>query len=223
MASDGVGETDSDSNPGSQNLSSSGEHLDEPPAERSAARSRASEAEIRAEEARPPKPTERLNVDTVEQQHDIFESGRAFASWLTICAVGYLVLCLSLTAHHLFSSGFKPGDRIDRDLVASHSTLVVDEDATARERQKARDSVVPVFKKNPDADRESLKSLNDKFARVAELEKAGLVPWPINPESLPANTSLFLLSTRKRSTISSPPRRQSLCTMMRYWTCCAQS
>jgi cyclic-di-AMP phosphodiesterase PgpH len=115
-------------------------------------------------------------LSLIEPHHDIFHSGRAFAAWLTICALGFLALCLSLTAHHLFSTGFKPGDKVDRDLVATHSTLVVDEDATTRERQKIRDAVVPVFKKNRSADEESLKSLRAKISIVGELQKAGLVP-----------------------------------------------
>jgi cyclic-di-AMP phosphodiesterase PgpH len=131
-------------------------------------------------------------LSLVEPHHDIFQSGRAFAGWLTICALGFLALCLSLTAHHLFAAGFKAGDRIDHDLVATHSTLIVDEEATARERQKIQDSVVPVFKKNRKADEESLKSLRDKINGVAELQKAGLVPLSDQSGLTPVE-HLFLL------------------------------
>ncbi len=113
---------------------------------------------------------------SLERNHNIFQSGGALAIWLAICLSGFFALSLSLTAHHIFNSDFKPGERIDQDLIAARSTLVIDASATERERQKVRNSIVPVFKKNSSRDQESVDNLQRRLAAIEQLQKAGIVP-----------------------------------------------
>ncbi len=117
-------------------------------------------------------------LGTVESHHAIFQSGGALVSWLLICVSGFVALCFCLTAHHLFNPGFKVGERVEHDLVATHATLVVDDEATKAKQKKARTAVVPVFVKNRAADEESVHGLKSRLETVSKMQKAGLAPLP---------------------------------------------
>jgi putative nucleotidyltransferase with HDIG domain len=117
-------------------------------------------------------------LGAAEPHHAIFQSGGALFSWLLICLTGFIALCFFLTTHHLFNPGFKVGERVERDLVATHATLVVDEEATKAEQRRARKAVVPVFVKNRAADEESVQGLKERLDLVSKMQKAGLTPLP---------------------------------------------
>lgn len=128
-----------------------------------------------------------VELGVAEHHHAIFQSGGALASWLVICVTGFVALCFFLTAHHLFKPGFKVGERVEHDLVATHATLVVDEEATKAEQRKARKAVVPVFVKNRAADEESVQGLKSRVERVVLMQKAGLLPLPDSSTFTPAD------------------------------------
>ncbi len=113
-----------------------------------------------------------------ETHHPIFQSNGAFFSWLATCIVGLAALCLFLTQHHIFSSAFKPGEMVDRDLVATRAALVVDDAATAQEQLKARQRVMPVFKRNSLYVEPNVKALNQLLLKISELQQSGLSPLP---------------------------------------------
>jgi cyclic-di-AMP phosphodiesterase PgpH len=125
-----------------------------------------------------PPPKSPAELGTAESHHAIFQSGGALVSWLLICITGFVALCFCLTAHHLFNPGFKVGERVEHDLIATHATLVVDEEATKTEQKKARTAVVPVFVKNRAADAESVQGLKNRLDTVSKIQKAGLAPLP---------------------------------------------
>ena len=115
---------------------------------------------------------------SADSHHAIFQTVGALFTWVAICLTGFFALCFFLTAHHLFSPGFKAGQRVTHDLVAKRSSLVVDEEATEAAQKKARNSVVPVFARNKGADDESVRALKKKLNTVALLQKAGITPDP---------------------------------------------
>jgi putative nucleotidyltransferase with HDIG domain len=131
-----------------------------------------------APSSKSPPPKSPAELGTAESHHAIFQSGGALVSWLLICIIGFVALCFCLTAHHLFNPGFKVGERVEHDLVATHATLVVDEEATKAEQKKARTAIVPVFVKNKAADEESVQGLKKRLDTVSKMQKAGFAPQP---------------------------------------------
>jgi putative nucleotidyltransferase with HDIG domain len=132
---------------------------------------------------------------SIEAEHHaaVFQSGAALLTWLCICIVGFLTLGLTLTARHIFTPGLRVGDKISHNIRASHSTMVVDEIATQREIQKAKDSLIPVFRKNETRNIESVAALTKKLDSIVALQKAGLVPLP-DTYGVSPNEHLLLLN-----------------------------
>jgi len=113
-----------------------------------------------------------------EAHHDWFPSEQFFISWLTVACVGFLCLCLAMTAHHIFNPGFHTGDLAERDIRAPHATVVVDEAATREARNKARLDQIPVFKADRSNDSATCSRVNMNLEGVSDLQKAGLKPLP---------------------------------------------
>jgi putative nucleotidyltransferase with HDIG domain len=113
-----------------------------------------------------------------DSHHAIFQTVGALVTWLTICIIGFVCLCFFLTAHHLFNPGFKVGEQVRRDLVAKRATIVVDQEATQALRNKARNSVVPVFSRDKQADDQSLKLIRQKLDLMGRLQQAGVQTLP---------------------------------------------
>lgn len=109
-----------------------------------------------------------------EAHHDLFPTERSFFNWLTVCAVGFASLVFALSAHHIYNNQFRVGDVADHDLVASHASLVVDEAATRMARDKARQSVMPVFKTNKDADEKTKHGITSLLNGINKIQAAGL-------------------------------------------------
>jgi putative nucleotidyltransferase with HDIG domain len=132
------------------------------------------------------------SADT-EQHTAVFQSGAALLTWLCICVVGFVSLGLALTARHILTPGLRVGDKISHNLLATHSTMIVDEIATQHEIENAKNSLIPVFRKNETRNIESVTALTKRLNSIAELQKAGLVPLP-ETYGLSQNEHLLLLN-----------------------------
>jgi putative nucleotidyltransferase with HDIG domain len=133
------------------------------------------------------------NSAETEHHAAVFQSGTALATWVCICLVGFLTLGLALTARHIFTPGLRVGDKISHNLIAPHSMMIVDELATQHEIQKAKESLIPVFRKNETRNAESVVALMSKLANVVDLQKAGVVPLP-ETYGVSPNEHLLLLN-----------------------------
>jgi cyclic-di-AMP phosphodiesterase PgpH len=134
-----------------------------------------------------------INSADTEHHAAVFQSGAALLTWLCICVVGFVSLGLALTARHIFTPGLRVGDRISHNLLATHSTMIVDEMATQHEIERAKNSLIPVFRKNETRNVESVAALTKKLNAIAELQKSGVVPLP-ETYGLSPNEHLLLLN-----------------------------
>jgi len=130
------------------------------------------------ENTEPSNQTRTESLPQTESHHYWFPSGKSFFYWFITGTIGFICLGLSLTWHHIFSPELHVGDQAERDLVATHSALVVDEPATEQARQEARQSVMPVFKADASHDDTTLASVLAKLNEVTLLQQAGIQPSP---------------------------------------------
>lgn len=108
--------------------------------------------------------------------HEVFPSGQAFAAWLGVSLSGFVSLFLALTAVYIFSPGLQVNDIADHDLVAPLSTAIVDNGATERAMDLARQTIVPVFQVDRSRDQASFEAVKASFSRILAYQKAGLIP-----------------------------------------------
>lgn len=111
-----------------------------------------------------------------EAHHEWFPSERFFLSWVAVCITGYLTLCLTLIAHHLAHPGYQAGDVADRNIIATHAAMVVDEPATLAKREEVREAVTPVFKTAFGGETGAASDIHAKVQQISELQEAGLAP-----------------------------------------------
>ncbi|HEY9774031.1 MAG TPA: HDIG domain-containing metalloprotein [Planktothrix sp.] len=111
-----------------------------------------------------------------EAHHEWFPSEQFFFSWLAVGACGFIALCIALTAHHIFNPGFHEGDRAEKDIKATHASMVEDEVATKAARDEARQSVLPVFTADRKKDSSTINRIKEKLAQIYELQKLGITP-----------------------------------------------
>jgi hypothetical protein len=119
-----------------------------------------------------------VQVAGPEAHHDLFPSERSFFNWLSVGTLGFFALVFALSAHHIYNTGFRVGDAADRDLVATHASLVIDEAATKQARERARQAVMPVFKTNKDDDKKTRQAIADLLNEINKLHAAGLHAVP---------------------------------------------
>ncbi len=113
-----------------------------------------------------------------ESHHDLFPSERSFFNWLSVGILGFFALVFALGAHHIYNIGFHVGDTADRDLVATHASLVIDEAATKQAKERARQAVMPVFKTNKDEDKKTQQAIANLLNEIGKLHAAGLHAVP---------------------------------------------
>ena len=113
-----------------------------------------------------------------ELHHGIFPSGREFFAWLTIGAVGAILLFVSLTAGEIFSPGISPGDVAEKDICATQEATIVDPEATAAAVEVARQHVIPDFVIDRENDARSLQDVKKQFAVIKQLQDAGIESDP---------------------------------------------
>ncbi len=127
-----------------------------------------------------------------EQHHAIFPSGRDFFSWLGVSWVGAILLYLALTAAQLFSTSINAGDVAERDLKAPFDATIVDPVATTDAVKSARERVIPVFRVDRSADKQTLDTINASLSRVKELQAIGVVPIRFDGALNPNDQSYLL-------------------------------
>lgn len=114
-----------------------------------------------------------------ELHHGIFPSGRDFFAWLTIGALGAILLFLSLRAGEIFSPGISPGDVAEKDIRAVQEATIVDPEATAAAVEVARQHVIPDFVIDRENDARSLQDVKKQFTVIKQLQDAGVESDPI--------------------------------------------
>lgn len=91
---------------------------------------------------------------------------------------GFAGLTLALGAPHMFGQAIKSGEFAEQDLIAPRATTIVDEAQTRLIEQKARESVLPVFRRDHDIDRLILRRLGNKLDQVSGLQEHVGLPLP---------------------------------------------
>lgn len=103
-------------------------------------------------------------------------SGREFVSWLSIGALGALLLFLALTSGQLFNRGIKAGDVAERDIVAPQEAYVIDPVATKIATENARQLVIPVFQVDRSRDPHTIYKVDESLGRIKVLHSKGILP-----------------------------------------------
>jgi putative nucleotidyltransferase with HDIG domain len=111
-----------------------------------------------------------------EAHHEWFPSEQFFIAWMTVGCSGFLLLCLAMTAHHIFNPGFRAGDIAERDIRAPFATIVPDEVATKAARDKVRAEQLPVFITDRTKDSATFNQVKKNLDCVTDLQKIGLKP-----------------------------------------------
>lgn len=98
--------------------------------------------------------------------------------WIAVVLAGFAGLLMALGAPHVFGQTIKAGEFAEQDLMASKSAMVVDEAQTRLLQQKARESVLPVFKHDRQLDMQILSRLNSKLEQVGKIQQEVGLPMP---------------------------------------------
>src|SRR5215470_4204362 len=93
-----------------------------------------------------------------------------FTWWLAVTVAGFAGLVLTLGAPHIIGRPIKAGDVAHTNLAAARSAGLVDEVETGRARERARQSVLPVFKRDHSLDRVMLDELQLRLDQVSRLQ-----------------------------------------------------
>lgn len=109
-----------------------------------------------------------------ELHHAIFPSGKDFFAWLTIGALGAILLFFSLTAGEIFSPGISPGDVAEKDIRATQEATIIDPEATASAVEVARQHVIPDFVIDRENDARSLQDVKQQFVVIKQIQDAGI-------------------------------------------------
>ena len=91
---------------------------------------------------------------------------------------GFAGLVLTLGAPHIIGRPIKAGDVAHTNLAAARSAGLVDEVETGRARERARQSVLPVFKRDHSLDRVMLDELQLRLDQVSRLQVECGLPLP---------------------------------------------
>lgn len=128
--------------------------------------------------------------------HAHVPSGREFISWLTIGALGALMLFLALTSGQLFNRGIKAGDIAERHIVAPQAAYVIDPVATKEVMENARQLVIPVFQVDRSRDQNTIFKVDESMGRIKVLQSRGIVPEmvPGIQLNLSADEDFYLLN-----------------------------
>ncbi|HMO23184.1 MAG TPA: hypothetical protein PKC98_19650, partial [Candidatus Melainabacteria bacterium] len=128
--------------------------------------------------------------------HAHVPSGREFVSWVTIGALGALMLFLALTSGQLFNRGIKAGDIAERHIVAPQAAYVIDPVATKELMENARQLVIPVFQVDRSRDQNTTFKVDESIGRIKVLQSRGIVPEmvPGIQLNLSADEDFYLLN-----------------------------
>ncbi|MBK7746660.1 MAG: HDIG domain-containing protein [Candidatus Obscuribacter sp.] len=116
-----------------------------------------------------------------------FWTARSLAGWVGAALSGFACLFLALSAVHIMSPGLQEQDIADRDLKAPSTVSVQDRGETDKVREKARQSIVPIFQVDKSRDQLSINNIARTLARAESLQAMGIVP--LTPVPLTAGAS----------------------------------
>ncbi len=123
--------------------------------------------------------------------------GAALLWWVVTALAGFACLFVTLAAPHLLGVVIKAGDTAPTAILATRSATIVDEEATRRARDQARQSVLPVFRRDPGIDRRILDRLAAELAEVTVMQRGGKIPLPASL-GLTAEEQVFLIDAPER-------------------------
>src|SRR4029453_3439449 len=109
---------------------------------------------------------------------DIMHPSGALIWWIAVVLAGFAGLLVALGSPHLFGQTIKAGEFAEQNLVSNKRSTIVDQAQTRLAQQKARESVLPVFKHDRAVDLQILSRLAGKLDCAGKIQEQVGLPLP---------------------------------------------
>ncbi len=115
-------------------------------------------------------PAEKANIRLADWDEDVLPSGQRLLWWLLLGVFGVTGLIFCFVAQPLFYPQLKPGDVAYKDFVATQTVEVEDKVATEQQRTKARQELVPIFKRDTSQQNKFIPALQTELVSIKYLQ-----------------------------------------------------